>query len=339
MDKNEILGSGGSVMKTVSIIIPVYNAEKTLRRCLDSVLAQSYTSYEAVVVDDGSTDKSGEICYEYSRADKRIKVIHKKNGGVSSARNCGIDHADGDYCFFLDSDDYIKADFLQTWYDCTEKTSSDVFISSLYTVDESGEFVKFIKPHKYGVFASDIWCEVCVDSEFYGLAGGKMVVLKSLLDDNNIRYDGSIYSQEDLKLCTEIYSKAKRVCVPDYAGYYYYYAQPKRKPQFAVYVENQYRIISYARKAVNVSREAENAVRERIVRILFSCLYTLYKNEDEFTLTADKIRGTDGLCAYLTEEKIKGEKGIIISRFVKGKYGSIIKHFKLREKVKKLLGR
>ena len=81
----------------ISVIIPVYNAEKTLHRCIDSILAQTFSDFEVLLIDDGSKDKSGEICDEYARKDSRIKVCHKENGGVSSARNMGLDNAKGEW--------------------------------------------------------------------------------------------------------------------------------------------------------------------------------------------------------------------------------------------------
>lgn len=96
----------------VSIIIPVYNSESTLRRCLDSVLAQTFTDFECLLINDGSKDRSGEICDEYARKDSRVKVFHKENGGVSSARNVGLDNAHGEWITFVDSDDRIGQNYL-----------------------------------------------------------------------------------------------------------------------------------------------------------------------------------------------------------------------------------
>ena len=89
----------------VSVIIPVYNVEKYLAECVDSVLAQSCQNYEIILVDDGATDSSGRMCDEYARKDSRIRVIHQSNGGLSAARNAGLDAAQGEYVYFLDSDD------------------------------------------------------------------------------------------------------------------------------------------------------------------------------------------------------------------------------------------
>lgn len=97
----------------VSVIVPVYNSEKYLHRCINSILKQSFTDFELILVDDGSPDRCGDICDEYAQKDNRVKVIHKENGGVSDARNAAFDCAIGDYICFVDSDDYIHEDLLK----------------------------------------------------------------------------------------------------------------------------------------------------------------------------------------------------------------------------------
>ena len=94
----------------ISVIVPVYKAEAYLRRCVDSILAQTFQDFEVLLIDDGSPDRSGEICDEYARKDRRVRVFHKENGGVSSARNVGIEKALGTWIMFVDADDWLCAD-------------------------------------------------------------------------------------------------------------------------------------------------------------------------------------------------------------------------------------
>ena len=101
----------------ISIIVPVYKVEQYLHKCVDSILAQTFTDFELILVDDGSPDNCGKICDEYATKDSRIKVIHKENGGLSDARNAGLDSAIGDYVGFVDSDDYIENDMYELLYD------------------------------------------------------------------------------------------------------------------------------------------------------------------------------------------------------------------------------
>ena len=107
--------------KKISIIIPVYNAERILRRCLDSVQNQSYSDWECIIVDDGSKDSSPAICDEYAETDSRFKVIHKENGGVSKARNTGLGQASGDWVTFVDSDDELPLDALKYFTEGMER--------------------------------------------------------------------------------------------------------------------------------------------------------------------------------------------------------------------------
>ena len=101
----------------LSIIVPVFNVRNYLSDCIDSIISQSYSDFECILIDDGSTDGSGAICDEYAKKDSRIRVFHKENGGVSSARNIGLDNASGEWIYFVDSDDQILPGGLQTMVD------------------------------------------------------------------------------------------------------------------------------------------------------------------------------------------------------------------------------
>lgn len=120
-------------MSIISIIIPVYNSEETIRRCLDSVVGQSFTDWEAILVDDGSTDSSGIICDEYEKRDGRISVVHKENGGVSAARQVGLDKASGKYVIHVDSDDWVESDMLNEMYKKAEMDGADMLICDFYS--------------------------------------------------------------------------------------------------------------------------------------------------------------------------------------------------------------
>ena len=112
--------------KLISVVIPVYNVETTLRKCVDSVLAQTYDNTEVILVNDGSTDRSEDICRSYEQIDPRVKVISKENGGLSSARNAGIDKSCGEYIFFIDSDDWIDSDTLEVLLNAALQKGTDV---------------------------------------------------------------------------------------------------------------------------------------------------------------------------------------------------------------------
>lgn len=117
----------------ISVIIPIYNVEHYLRQCVDSILYQTYTNLEIILVDDESPDTSPAICDEYAQKDKRIKVIHKENGGLSSARNAGLDIAEGEYIYFLDSDDYIGENTINNLYQYFNENKKIVIVIGYFT--------------------------------------------------------------------------------------------------------------------------------------------------------------------------------------------------------------
>lgn len=134
-------------MPTVSIIVPVYNVELYLNRCIDSILAQTYADFELVLVDDGSTDRSGEICDEYSLLDNRVMVIHQSNRGVSAARNAGLHNASGKYIQFVDSDDYVLNTITEKMVDCIEKYLCDLVFCGFTTISMNS--LGIIEEEKY----------------------------------------------------------------------------------------------------------------------------------------------------------------------------------------------
>lgn len=130
-------------MCKISVIVPVYNTEQYLPRCLDSILSQSFTDFELLLVDDGSTDGSGAICDTYAEKDSRVRVFHKENGGVSSARNVGLTHAQGDWLYFVDSDDELLPDGLLTLVNCIGN-DVDVVMGGYEKYDVNGHVVEIV---------------------------------------------------------------------------------------------------------------------------------------------------------------------------------------------------
>lgn len=130
----EEIERGVSAPPKISVIVPVYNTEKYLHRCIDSILSQTFTDFELLLIDDGSKDKSGAICDEYAEKDSRVKVFHKENGGVSSARNAGLDNMRGGYLTFIDSDDWVDSSYLE---DLIEYSCADLVVSDFVVEGES----------------------------------------------------------------------------------------------------------------------------------------------------------------------------------------------------------
>ena len=153
-----LFGNGGiDVDELISIIVPVYNVKDYLKTCIDSIVSQTYTNLEIILVDDGSTDGSGEILDAYKKNDERIIVIHKTNGGLSDARNFGIDRHTGEYLFFVDSDDYIHIDTIRLMYNVLKRTDSDIVECGIAHVYDKSNCHIFEKPlsHNYKVYDHD----------------------------------------------------------------------------------------------------------------------------------------------------------------------------------------
>ena len=127
--------------KVISIIVPVYNAQNSIDKCIRSIIEQTYKNIELILIDDGSTDDSLVICNKYAKTDKRIKIIHKENGGVSSARNIGLKNANGDYISFVDSDDYLDKKMYEVLLDNIEKNKSSIGICNVCLEDENGKML------------------------------------------------------------------------------------------------------------------------------------------------------------------------------------------------------
>lgn len=128
----------------VSVIVPVYNVEQYLEKCILSIVNQTYKNLEIILVDDGSTDKCPDVCDEWAQRDSRIRVLHKANGGLSDARNAGLDVANGEYIAFVDSDDYVAVEMVEALYHEITQTDTDMCIGGLVTVREDGDFLESV---------------------------------------------------------------------------------------------------------------------------------------------------------------------------------------------------
>lgn len=194
----------------LSIIIPIYNAEKYLRRCLDSVLNQTFTDWECLLIDDGSKDSSGTICDEYAKMDSRFLVFHKENGGVSTARNLGLDNANGEWITFSDSDDWLENKAFEEYVNNILESCADYFLYSHYINDNP----KLKQP------LSDTTPQECLMyNECDKLWEG--VYKKSIIKANNIRFDTSLSLAEDKLFNMQYLLYCNRVIISEKAFYHY----------------------------------------------------------------------------------------------------------------------
>ena len=202
--------------KLISVIVPIYNVEKYLDRCIESVVRQKYRNLEIILVDDGSIDSSAQIADAWEKKDSRIKVIHKVNGGLSSARNVGIEVSSGEYLAFVDSDDWIHPDMIKVL--AKKACNADIVCCGMIHASDTNEVpTKWFK--KEHLFSSKEALDYLVDNTLLTSHIPRSLYCKKLFDE--IRFpEGKIF--EDLRTSHKLFIKAKKICViPDY--YYYYY--------------------------------------------------------------------------------------------------------------------
>lgn len=205
----------------ISVIMPIYNMEKCMRRAIDSVLAQTFADFELLLIDDGSKDSSGAICDYYAEKDSRIRVFHKPNGGISSARNCGLDNANGKWVTFCDSDDFVYSEWLANY---------DVENNREYDLIHQG--AKSDKP-TFGIGANENFCGIdfagnpreflnlLTENGMVGYTWMKAYRL-SIIRNNGLTFDTEIRLKEDDVFLAEYLPHCRRVKSVDKQGYFYF---------------------------------------------------------------------------------------------------------------------
>lgn len=201
----------------VSVIVPVYKAEAYLHRCVDSLLAQTFTDFEIILINDGSPDYSGSICDEYAEKDSRIRVIHKDNGGVASARQCGIDNATGKYTIHADPDDWVEPTMLEELYNKAISERSDIVICDFY-VNINTHCVYRTQP-----IYNENSQEVLNAFLFHKLHGSlcNKLVKRTCYTDFNIRFIEGLNICEDYLACVKILICNPRIAYLNKAFYHY----------------------------------------------------------------------------------------------------------------------
>lgn len=191
----------------ISIIVPVYNVEKYLRKCLDSILSQTYSDFELLLIDDGSKDQSGVICDEYAVKDSRIRVFHKENGGVSSARNLGIEQAKGEWITFIDSDDWVDADYLANF-----TMDSDLCVQGYYCGERLCRYDDdYVESHVGAIYMKRGYVQGPYCKLF----------MVSIILNNQIRFDEKLSYGEDILFLMQYSLCSQSMRVTSACSYHY----------------------------------------------------------------------------------------------------------------------
>lgn len=205
----------------VSIIVPVHNSSRYLERCVDSLLRQTESDIEIILVNDGSTDDSKAICDRYSMSDKRITVIHQENAGASVARNNGLAVAKGEYISFVDSDDYVDADYIRSMSEAMKNTDCDMVITGRTQIKLDGS-TNIIVPPPLAMYDDEIK-EIFHNKDFDYVRGGPYckIYKKSIIDNNNLSFPKNIHYLEDAIFVLEYMYCSSRVTSLAESHYFY----------------------------------------------------------------------------------------------------------------------
>lgn len=321
--------------KKISIIVPIYNCEKYLCRCLDSIKAQDYKNFEAILIDDGSMDNSAELCKKYANEDARFIYIYKKNGGVSSARNLGLDRASGDYLAFVDGDDEITPDFLSSLLTILENNDADVsIISPILRIN--GKDIPYSDEEKVSIFSS---CDAIKEALRGVIFAGHLctkLFKASLFEGVRLREDLAIC--EDLVAVYDTFIKTKRVAFANLHKYIYYTNETSAinstfKESFLSYIT----ACEYLVKRVeNELPEAKNYALSTLVNAYIDVTSKLYFAKrltkaihKEYRARLREIAGRDVLCLMPRYKRV-------IVGAIKGPrwyYALVIRAFNLMKKI------
>lgn len=204
-------------MPKVSIIVPVYKAEKYLRRCLDSIQTQTLTDFEALLIDDGSPDRSGKICDEYVEKDERFRAFHKENGGVASARQMGMDHAQGEYIIHCDPDDWVDKDWIDSLYNKAKKENLDI-ISCDFIIHHADKS-EYLRQKPTSFDSKDIIKELLA-GPVWGSCWNKLV-RRRCFEEYDIHFIENMNLWEDLYVTCELLQHSMKVGHIEKALYHY----------------------------------------------------------------------------------------------------------------------
>ena len=248
-------------MAKVSVLVPVYNVEKYLTQCLDSIIGQTLKDIEIICVNDGSTDSSLEILKEYENKDRRIKIVDKKNGGLPSARNAGLDAATGEYVSFIDSDDYIQPDMMATLYENARKKKAEIVICGANIFPE--------KPHADGWLYSVLspqrkFYEKCNDELLFENPATRpfiwrVFVKRELIEREHLRLNEGIHIGEDNAFQFRIYPKANGISVIPDKLYNYRWFREDSMMNTVVYKDANKKTLSHIKMILHIAEEWEKS--------------------------------------------------------------------------------
>ena len=269
----------------ISVIVPIYNSEKYIKKCIESILSQTYNNFEIILIDDGSTDNSPTICDEYAKQDNRIKVVHKKNGGVSSSRNCGIKLAKGKYLTFIDSDDYFDNYFLAN--SIKGINNVDMYLSGLkmelYDGNKIAKTIDYTQSKSSIMTIKELFEKQNITYPHTCICGPWAKLYKtSIIKNKNILFDEKTNLGEDTLFNLTYFKNIKNVFFDKKA--YYHYRRINNESLFSSYhpdiYEKHIKVYDTIRnllKSQNCSKECLNRFEDLYASLLIGCIHHIFK--------------------------------------------------------------
>lgn len=299
-------------MIEISIIVPVYKVEKFLAECIDSILYQSFKDFELLLVDDGSPDRSGEICEEYAKSDSRIKVLHKNNGGLASARNFGLDSASGNYVIFVDSDDILADNALEILHNEIIENEADIVLGKIIRfADDTGSIRLYTRLDKRKAMSGQEALELLLAGSLLNITLCGSLFKREIWD--NLRMpDGFIC--EDWFIMPHIYLQ-KNLLVVFTPNLVYMYRENAKSTMFSLYRRGNPQVIEVAEHVIQTIYNRDQSIYSRTlwsnlkrvwkyVGIIYSC-----KRVQEEAMFLEQVR--DLLKHYWYDLKKSGRMSLL----------------------------
>lgn len=297
-------------MAKIGVIVPVYNAERYLRKCIESILNQSFQDFEIILIDDGSVDASGKICDKYAEKNKNVRVIHSEHMGVASVRNKGLDENTSEYIAFVDSDDYIDRNYLDTLYRIMIRNEADLVISCGRNLAENnknkaeGAAAPADEIEEHVASKSEVYKRMFTDGQTIAFVWGKLYhrnIFQSLRCP-----DGEIY--EDMKVIGKIIENSHRIVYTSYTGYYYVQTpgsitRGKASPEHMALLKNERQLLKFINQNYpDISMEAKR-------HYFWSCFFVLSR-----LVSVPQYRKE---CQTIRKEIVREWKFLIFGRYTR----------------------
>lgn len=335
-------------MIKISVIMPVYNKQLYLDKTLQCILNQSYKNFEVIIVNDGSTDNSKEICDKYAEQDSRINVYNIENGGVSNARNTGLKYATGDYIQFIDGDDCINQGIFEEYISILQEESYDIIFSSYNKVNHENQILKLVDlNYKGSVNKKDIlnsFVEDQVNTGYYGWISNKLIK-KEIISNNNITFNKNIKLAEDLDFYLDVYR---------YSNKYYFskivsfnYLQEAQNSSILLYDNLDY----YIQLLINMKMKDfiidsgvycetnKSILDQRILDYVYYTVFYAKLDRQNIKNKVEKIYRNEVVMKSLSNKLNLSFKNIIVSLIKKNKYNLVYDFLYIRNKLRNIVRR